>query len=123
MDLATWRIICKAILRRAYFELGLKKIKANWRKGKGGRWIDYLLEQEMELPLDQGLTGDIVIQIIRFGLDPRITLSPSPDPEELEGYEDVPDIGLLLNMEKEFEEVGENVSFSLYCLFPTASKY
>ena len=121
--MATWRIVCKGILRRAYFELGLKKIEANWRKGKGGRWIDYLLEQETELPLDQGLTGDIVVQIIQFWLDPRITLSPSPDPEELEGYEDVLDIGLLLNTDKEFEDVGEKVNFSLYCLFPTASEY
>ena len=84
----------------------------NWRKGKGGRWIDYLLEQETELPLNQGLTGDIIVQIIRFGLDPRITLSPLPDPEELEGYEDVPDIGLLLNKDKEFEDVGENMNCS-----------
>ena len=29
-------------------------------------------------------------------------LSPLPDLEELEGYEDAPDIGLLLNTNKEF---------------------
>ena len=71
-----------------------------------------MLEQETELPLDQGLMGDIVIQIIRFGLDPMIMLSPSPDPKELEGYEDVLDIGLLLNVDKVFEDVGEKVNFS-----------
>ena len=117
-DLDTWRIVCKGILRRAYFELGLKKMK-NKEMGseEGKRWIDHLLGQETELPLDRGLTGDIVVQIVRFGLDPRITLRPSPDPEELVGYENIPDIGLLLNKDPEFEDVGEKVSLPIPSVF------
>ena len=39
-------------------------------------------------------------------------LSPSPDPKELKGYEGVLNIGLLLNMDKVFDDVGEKVNFS-----------
>lgn len=101
--------MCKGILRRAYFELGLKRMEGD--KSGGGRWVDHLLGQETDLPLNQGLTGDIVVQIIRYGLDHRITLEPSPDPEDLVGYENIPDIGLLLNDDPDLGEAGEKVCF------------
>jgi hypothetical protein len=101
-NLDTYQIVIKGLLRRMHRELG------SARGVEERRWADVLLGREDvgEQPL--GMTTDMVVQLVQFGLDHRITLEDVPDPERLDDADDLlsrmPSLSLIMGQEISTED-------------------
>lgn len=109
INLDTYQIIIKSLLRRMHHELG------SMRGDGKRRWADVLLgreegSKEMQVP---GMNTDMIVQVMRYGLDKRITLHEMEvDSEELDDVEDHEMPSLALIMGQEPPNLNESVTYS-----------
>jgi hypothetical protein len=96
-NIDTYRIVIKGLLQRMHHELGTARATGE------RRWADVMLGNEESGEQAQGMTADMVVQLVQFGLDRRITLDVLPDIETLEGADDMislmPSMSMIMGQE------------------------
>lgn len=102
-NLTTYQIVIKGLLQRMHRELGSARSVKEWR------WVDLLLGRNEGGGLILGMTTDTVLQLVRFGLESRITLDVMPENEHL-GDEDktlseMPSLALIMGQEIPTEDI------------------
>jgi len=105
-NIETYQIVIKSLLQRMHYQLG------SARGVKERRWVDVLLgiKETDDPPL--GMNTDMVVQLMQFGFDNRITLDEVPDIEKLDDADEMlsrmPSLSLIMGQ----EILTENVAYS-----------
>ena len=103
-NLDTYQIVIKGLLKRIHHELG------SARGTEERRWADILLGIQQVDARRPGMNADMVVQLVQFGFDNRITLEEVPDPENLDDADDLisqmPSLSLIMGQESPTEPVG-----------------
>ncbi|KIM81486.1 hypothetical protein PILCRDRAFT_821273 [Piloderma croceum F 1598] len=102
-NLDTYQIVIKGLLRRMHHELG------SARGVDERRWVDVLLGREEGSQHPPGMTADMVVQLMQFGLDSRITLDDLPEIEDIDDVDEqishIPSLSLIMGQETPTEGV------------------
>lgn len=109
-NLKTYQIVIKGLLRRMHREL------ASARPVKERRWADVLLGLEEDESRVPGMTGDMVVQLVQYGLDGRITLDPLDDIEDSDEADhwiaQMPSLALIMG-QRDVPRPTEDVKYTL----------
>lgn len=114
--LKTYQVVIKGLLRAMHREL------ASARGVGERRWVDVLLCMPGDEPRAPGMTGDMVVQLVQYGLDGRITLDPLPDLDDSteadEWIAKMPSLALIMSGAGESEGVPLTKEDIRYALTP-----